>query len=375
MRVAVLSAAWLALGCSASELDLFGGPDEERRAPADASSSAEASPGDASTSADEPIETPDDDAQEAAPPPLTWSAVSANIIEGDIVSIWGSGAANVYVGTDMQSVYLITNGSSMWTGVPSQVVGGGWSGGAGSAYAVGASAWLAQTGMASAGGLFQYTGDQAWKEVTSGTLYSAWGSSPVDLYVVGDPGVMHSTDGATFVTESSAGTGALSVWGSGPDDVYMGSSAATATILHSAGDGTWEQVYTEGGAEAWAVWSGEPGDAYAIVVPAGMANPPAHVVHASKGHGWTSEPVGDGTITLVALWGSGAGDVYAGGWHLDSAGKGGDLFHSTGDGRWTRVTLPGSPYDVRCVWGSSATDVYVGVFDTEDGPVLLHGKP
>jgi hypothetical protein len=375
VRLVLLSAAGLCLGCSASELGPF---DVRPVGAADAAASPDASLPEAS--APDVLATPDakDDggAQDGdLPISLTWTAVNANIIEGDIVSIWGTSSADVYVGTDMESVYRLTNGVSMWTGVSAQVVGGGWGSDVQTVYAVGASAWLSQMGLASGGGLFHYTGDEAWNSVASGAFYAVWGSSPSDVYVVGDTGVLHSVDGGPFASESSAGNDVLSVWGTGPTDVYAATSITLGTILHSAGDGDWQPVYAEAGSEAWAVWSSEPGDAYALVVPTGMANPPAHIVHSTKGQGWIAESVVQTPTTLVALWGSGPHDVYAGGWHLDSAGKGGDLFHSTGDGRWTRVPLPGSPYDVRCVWGSSATDVYVGIFDTEDGPVLLHGKP
>lgn len=165
------------------------------------------------------------------------------------------------------------------------------------------------------------------------------------------------------------------MFGTGPTDVYAATSSALGTIMHSAGDGNWQTVYSQSGSEAWALWSSGPGDVYAIVVPGGEANPPSDIVHYKGGPSWVIESVGQSSTTLVALWGSGPTDVYAGGWHLDSAGKGGDLFHSRGDGQWTRVALPGTPYDVRCVWGSSATDVYVGIYDAQDGPVLLHGRP
>jgi len=311
-------------------------------------------------------------------PPLSWTSVDEDIFQGDIVSVWGSSSTDVSVGTDSFAVVRIASGIAAPTVFPDQVAGAGWGSDPQTAYVAGSSAWLAQMGLASGGGLFRYAANYAsdWTSVASGTFYSVWGSSPGDVYAAGDLGVFHAVDGGTFVGEGPDGGGALSLGGTGPTDIYAATSMVAGTILHSTGDGNWQAVYTETGGEAWAVWSGEPGDAYAIVVPVGGGdNPPAHLVHLKAGQGWVTESVSDTPTTLVTLWGSSAGDVYAGGWHLDSAGKGGDLFHSTGDGQWTRVALPGTPYDVRCVWGSSASDVYVGLYDIENGPVLLHGQP
>jgi hypothetical protein len=192
---------------------------------------------------------------------------------------------------------------------------------------------------------------------------------------VGDQGVFHALDGGPFTSEDAGWTNALSVWGSGAHDVYVGTAGAPAAVLHSAGDGNWQAVYAQGGDAAWAVWSSGSGNAYALLAPAGTANPATRLVHAVPDGGWNDESFSPTPTTLVALWGSGAGDVYAGGWHADAAaGRAGDLFHSTGTGRWIRVSLPGKLYDVRCIWGNSADDVYVGAYDVNDGPVLLHGQ-
>jgi hypothetical protein len=316
------------------------------------------------------------DGGDGGPGPLTWTEIYANIVEGDIVSVWGTDAGNVYVGTDMQSAYLIsTVGASTWTSVPTQVVGGGWASDALNVYAVGGSAWLSQMGQAASGGLYRYTGDVTWASVpsgASGTFYSVWGSSPGNVYLAGDEGILHSVDGGPFTSETDAQ--ALSVWGNGANDVYAGTSGAPGSVLHSSGDGTWQAAYSTS-AEVWTVWSGAAGDAYALSVTPGGSNPPCVIVHTRHGQTWTPESAGSTPTTLVALWGSGPHDVYAGGWHVGADGREGDLFHSTGDGNWTRVTLPGNPWQVRSIWGTSAVNVYVGLYDTQDGNVLLHGAP
>jgi hypothetical protein len=380
-RIVPLCAVSFVLGCS-GRVATTGSPDDVGAAdvtiPADAAGEADDAE-DVAPSEASPNATGEDGAAPA--PALQWAAVSANIVEGDITSVWGTSSADVYVGTDMKSVYLLTSGASTWTGLPPGVIGAGWGSDAQSVYAVGASAWLQSMGVVSSGGVFRYSGDMAWTSVATGVFYAVWGSSAKDVYAGGEPGILHSTGGGPFASEAvdgdagdAASGNVLSVWGSGATDVYAGTSIGT--IVHSGGDGNWQTAYAEATGQVWAGWSSGPGDAYAVVATGGPMNPPAHLVHSmSSAGGWATESVSPTPTTLVTLWGSSATDVYAGGWHVGSAGKAGDLFHSTGNGQWTAVALPGKPYDVRCIWGSSATDVYVGIYDAEDGPVLLHGQP
>jgi hypothetical protein len=311
---------------------------------------------------------------------LTWTPDNASLIEGDIVSVWGTSATDVYVGMDLGgSVYHLTAGVPVTAYLTAtSLVGGGWGSDAHDVFAAGASAWLAKQGLASSGGLSHSSGDDQWTSVASGTFDAVWGSSANDVYAVGPAGVFHSkgAGGAAFVPEPTAGTDLVSVWGSGAGDVYVTGTSALGTILHSAGDGNWSQAYSEPGLEPWAVWGSGPGDVYTVLSPDDTSTRTAHVVHLTGGS-WTTEVVDWGPTKLVALWGSGAGDVYVGGWNEDASGKnaGGALYHSRGHADWARVDLPGKVFQVRAIWGSSAGDVYVGVVDAESGAVLLHGQP
>jgi hypothetical protein len=305
--------------------------------------------------------------------PLTWSQVSANISAGDVVSIWGTGPADVYVGTDMQSVYHIQNGHSKWTGVPGGVVGAGWGSDPQNVYASGASAWFPQTGAG--GGLFQLSGNY-WNQVALGTLYAVWGSSAGDVYAVGVPGILHSINGGPFAAEGPTGMSMLSVWGSGPNDVYVASSGATSGLWHSTGDGTWSPITTVTGGSPWAIWGSGAGDVYVVVSSLSPGAAAAVLARGGADGGWASQSVSSAAATIVSIWGSSAHDIYVAGWHHDSrTGRAGDLYHSLGDGSWAPVNLPGNLYEVTCVWGSGATDVYVGAFSIDDGPIVLHGQP
>jgi len=329
---------------------------------------------------EEAADSPDaPDAAETASPlvpiTLTWREVNANIVEGDIASIWGTGADDVYVGTDMGGIYRLSDGIPSGKQVGSGVVvGAGWGADPENVYAAGASAWLAQAGLSSTGGLYRLGADGFWASIASGTFYAVWGSSSSDVYAAGPAGVVHSAAGGPFDIEPFDGGSVLSLWGNARGDIYATTAGPAGAIFHSAGDGTWQVLTTVTGGP-WAIWSSGPGDVYAIVSPEASTDPPAYVLHTRPDGTWATEPVSTTATTLVTLWGSGPGDVYAGGWQDGASGRTGILYHSMGDGAWIPVPLPGSLYDVRSVWGSSAVDVYVGVFDLDDGPVLLHGQP
>jgi hypothetical protein len=333
---------------------------------------------DGSLDADAPEVTTDDasDASEAgdapgAPRPLTWSQSSADVGNGDVVSIWGSSDSDYYVGCDEHVVYAVHDRATRTTNIPSLVVGAGWSSDPAHVYGAGASGWLAQAGTVSSGGVYQYV-DSTWSLLTDGMFYAVWGSSADDVYAAGASGIVHSRGGGTFVSESTVS--ALGVWGSGSGDVYASTADPVDTFLHSAGDGNWVPVHAQATGRAWAIWSSGPGDVYGVVSPVASGDPDAFVVHSTADGGWADESVGQPGSRLVAVWGSGPHDVYVAGWHAGTAGRIGDLFHSTGDGQWSRVELPGNLYEVTSVWGSGPDSVYVGVFDVDSGPLVLQGQ-
>src|SRR5262249_33958018 len=78
---------------------------------------------------------------------------------------------------------------------------------------------------------------------TSGTLvtlHKIWGSSPRDLYVVGDAGtILHSTGNGVWSAQSPGGKDLLGVWGSSASDLYAVGDGGV--IWHSTGDGQWTQ--------------------------------------------------------------------------------------------------------------------------------------
>ena len=88
---------------------------------------------------------------------------------------------------------------------------------------------------------------------------SVWGSGPGDVYVAGSLALLHTTDNGeswSILKQREATTAEMSgdiavvvytaVWGTGPDDVYVGMS--DGTVLRTSDRGaTWrsEQVFVE----------------------------------------------------------------------------------------------------------------------------------
>jgi hypothetical protein len=305
-------------------------------------------------------------------PALTWTVVVHDFGGDDLVSIWGSGSTDVYVGTDFGHIHHMSNG--VWATTASvgnsASIGAGWASDPQNVFAVGSSAWM---GIGN-GALLHSSGDGGWSTVTQvGSGFDwVWGTSANDVYAVGGAGTLHSRDGGLFVGESSGGS-LLSIWGSGAGDVYGTTPGSSGTVVHSSGDGGWQVQYSQLSDEPWVVAGGGPSAVYAILSPDNYNYPTATVLHSAGDGGWTVEKVDSNFTMLVALWASGPHDVYAGGWHEDDAGmrSSGALYHSSGDGVWTPLDL--GMNQVRCIWGSSAADVYVGGFDFVHGTVLQHG--
>ena len=307
------------------------------------------------------------------PASLTWSAALSDFGGDDVNSIWGTDS-DVYVGTDFGHIYHLKNGA--WTAASlgsSVCVGGGWGSGAQDVYAAGGCGWAAL----GSGTLFHSAGDDSWTAVpnTLAGFYAVWGSSASNVYAAGPAGLFHSRSGGAFADETVNGT-PVSLWGSGPADVYTTEIGSSSNVLHSDGTGSWQDSLSGKSDDPWVVWGSGPTDVYAIFSPSFLSEATAFVMHR-KGDSWTAESI-DVTFTkLVALWGSGPGDVYIGGWHEDSSGSpaGGAFYHSAGDGNWTPVGIPAPIQQVRAIWGRSGTDVYVAAYDTFYGMVLWHGKP
>jgi hypothetical protein len=150
----------------------------------------------------------------------------------------------------------------------------------------------------------------------------------------------------------------LAIWGSGSDDVFVGTDKASIAELRGGGLISW--VVPGQGAIVAAGWGSAAEGAYATGDSAWLEQQGNHaqggLFRYSGASVWDQVDSG----TFYAVWGSSREDVYA----VGPAG----VSHSKGGGAFVGEKSAGT--DVMSVWGSSATDVYV----TTTGPMgaILH---
>jgi len=261
-------------------------------------------------------------------------------------------------------------------------------------------------------------GGAAWCPVDSGLtgrfgFLNVWGSSPEDVWVVGNQGRVLHWDGATWTATALDTEGALfNVRGRGPQEIWISSTpslvacstgfepdragvvetASFASILgtdrrrhHMAlgalwvsplgevwvgasGSGTttgglWRSAVVDGGA-GWraaaplrvnAIWGSGQGDVW-IVGPltssphGSMSSRTDGTVDGTGALTWTSLDA-QSDYALHGLWGSSPKDVWA-------VGAFGTIRHfGPNDERWRIVEVP-TKKTLRAVWGSSPTDIW-----------------
>jgi len=181
----------------------------------------------------------------------------------------------------------------------------------------------------------------AWSATTSGTnhLYSVWGSSPSDVFAVGNSGVILHFDGSSLSSMTSGTTRYLrGVWGSSATDVFVVGTGGT--IRHY--DGTsWSDMTSGTTVDLHGVWGSSASDVFAVGVS-------GTILHYD---GYTWSPMTSGTANwLRAVWGTSGSDVFA-------VGNSGVILHYNGSD-WNFMTS-GTTGNLCGVWGSSGSDVFV----------------
>ncbi|MEJ2187091.1 MAG: Ig-like domain-containing protein, partial [Gemmatimonadota bacterium] len=146
-------------------------------------------------------------------------------------------------------------------------------------------------------------------------LYAVWGTSPNDVFAVGQWKTILHYDGTAWspmeVDTTKICWDFKGVWGAGGDDVFA--VGRCGTIAHY--DGTsWTDMSSPTGWNLEGVWGASSDDVYA----AGWSGTLVHYDGAS----WTVVPTGTDE-TLVAVWGTSADDVFV-------VGNGGTILHYDG---------------------------------------------
>jgi hypothetical protein len=240
--------------------------------------------------------------------------------------------------------------------------------------------------------IFHYDG-QAWSQqsVQDGvTLYGLWGSSAADVYAVGSDGLgrfeyqgaIFHYDGITWTGIPPTGIGLgevvlYSVWGSSPTDVYVVGEdfigAPTALVAHFDGNG-WSRVqlpemltrilfdvHGTSGQDVWAVGyhdlefflrtSAAPPSLRMRGAVRQVQEVQGIILHYN-GTDWTEFGTPEQDLLFNGVWSAAPNDVFA----VGQRGLRAAAYHFDGTA-WTRMEVPpvGQLYDV---WGTSGTDVY-----------------
>jgi hypothetical protein len=175
---------------------------------------------------------------------------------------------------------------------------------------------------------------------------SIWGTGSNDVYVGTDFGhIYHLRDGAW--TSASLGSDVCvgGGWASDPQNVYAvggcgWAALGTGALFHSAGDDTWTQV-PNSPSGLYGVWGSSASDVYAVGASGAF--------HSRSGGPFAVESVPG---TPLSVWGSGPGDVYT-----TETGTSINVVHSTGSGTWENSLVDASDFPW-VVWGSGPSDVY-----------------
>jgi hypothetical protein len=197
-----------------------------------------------------------------------------------------------------------------------------------------------------------------------GVLLSVWGSGPSDLWVAGgqvDRGLILRGDGASWTPVETGATSLLWwVYGFSATDVYAVGSRGL--ILHYDGE-TWERVESGTDRTLYGVWGASKGDVWIVGGEPGGAAGEAVVL---RGQGRSFQRVWDVPAELLPgavfkVYGYTADDVIL-------VGSGGTVLRW--DGRtWRRDEVPTSA-PIFSLWGRGPDDIYA--VGGEGGGTVLH---
>ncbi len=201
-------------------------------------------------------------------------------------------------------------------------------------------------------------GGPSWQVVLSqlqGTLLSLWGTGPNDVFTVGGargngfPSLALHYDGTSWKNLSPGGTETFWwVHGGSDHDVWM--VGENGRITHWNGSAFTE---TPSGTTAtlYGVWEGAPDDAWAVGgTPEGGTSKPNDVVLHWDGMAWSPSPLPQVLgRAYLKVWGTDSANLYV-------VGEAGTIWHRSGT-QWSLETNPATG-TLFTVHGCGANDVY-----------------
>jgi hypothetical protein len=201
------------------------------------------------------------------------------------------------------------------------------------------------------------TAQPDWTLMPSGTtkdINAIWGSSPYNVYAVGEDGLILHYDGFVWENITTSITADLV-------DI-IGFSASEIYILSS--DTLYERV-----GNTWGVFAARPSFSYAntiwgnsgtsLFVGGGLPSGGSSGIYYYNGSQWTTMVSGFSTVNDI--YGSQAGDIYAGG---NNEGTGGKIQHfknCTGSNSWWSTAFPAGL--VTGVWATGTDNAFASIRD------------
>lgn len=204
----------------------------------------------------------------------------------------------------------------------------------------------------------------AWQVVVDGTalggaLLSVWGTGPDDVFTVGGPlgnvgtsAVAWHFDGASW--RDLAPGGPDSFWwvsGTGASDVWMVGEKGRMTHWDGAAFKEYPRLTT---ATIWGLWAASPSDVWACAgTPGKGAAADNDVILHFDGAAWAKVPLPGAPLgrSLNKIWGTSSDNLYA-------VGEFATVWHKKGAEWVLESNPPVAKSTLLTVFGCSATDVY-----------------
>lgn len=146
----------------------------------------------------------------------------------------------------------------------------------------------------------------------------------------------------------------LSIWGSGPEDVWtVGADAGSGPAVAHFDGSAWAMLDTGTTGDLWWVASTSADTLW-------MGGADGRVLRHDVSAGTFEESVLDAAITVFGVWGAADDDVWAVGGDITQGADAAQVWHYDGHA-WTRATIPAEAAGavaIYKVWGRSASDVY-----------------
>ncbi|MBI4421209.1 MAG: fibronectin type III domain-containing protein, partial [Gemmatimonadetes bacterium] len=182
----------------------------------------------------------------------------------------------------------------------------------------------------------------SWGAMASGfgtaNIRGVWGTSPSNVYVVGEQGAIRRYDGSSWSTITSGATiTLLGLWGSSANDIYA--YGGGAALPHYDGS-SWTVLSNLPGSHITAMWGDAPYHIHAAV--------DGNRMFTFDGSTWTERATLGQQVN--AIWGSASN-------HVIAVGNAGSL-HLFDGNSWSPMASSGSWPDLNAVWGTAFNDVY-----------------